>query len=121
MGSTRALAVALQTWWPQPLARVPIALRDLMALSCCSRALRVDGLDGLLLLKKMLDHWSEAVLRAKIQEKEDQFEQWLREDTERFLARWRSWNRELEKAEAEEQAELEKQRAIMEFDPAHLY
>ena len=27
---------------------------------------------------------------------------------------------ELEKAEAEEQAELEKQRAIMEFDPAHL-
>ena len=121
MGSTRALAVALQTWWPQPLARVPLALRDLMALSCCSRALRVDGLDGLLLLKKMLDHWSEAVLRAKIQEKEDQFEQWLREDTERFLAGWRSWNRELEKAEAEEQAELEKQRAIMEFDPAHLY
>ena len=42
------------------------------------------------------------------------------EDTDRFLARWRSWNRELEKAEAEEQAELEKQRAIMEFDPAHL-
>ena len=37
------------------------------------------------------------------------------------MARWRSWNRELEKAEAEEQAELEKQRAIMEFDPAHLY
>ena len=121
MGSTRALAVALQTWWPQPLARVPLALRDLMALSCCPRALRVDGLDGLLLPKKKLEHWSEAVLRAKIQKKEDQFEQWLREDTERFLARWRSWNRELEKAEAEEQAELEKQRAIMEFDPAHLY
>ena len=37
------------------------------------------------------------------------------------MARWKSWNRELEKAEAEEQAELEKQRAIMEFDPAHLY
>ena len=50
MGSTRALAVALQTWWPQPLARVLA------------------------------------------------------------MARWRSWNRELEKAEAEEQAELEKQR-----------
>ena len=96
MGSTRALAVALQTWWPQPLARVPLALRDLMALSCCSRALRVDGLNGLLLLKKMLDHSG-------------------------AMARWRSWNRELEKAEAEEQAELEKQRAIMEFDPAHLY
>ena len=61
MGSTRALAVAPQTWWPQPLARVLA------------------------------------------------------------MARWRSWNRELEKAEAEEQAELEKQRAIMEFDPAHLY
>ena len=74
----------------------------------------------MLLLKKMLDHWSEAVLRVKIQEKEDQFEQWLREDTERFLARWRRWNRELEQAEAEEQAELEKQRAIMEFDPTHL-
>ena len=51
--------MALQIWWPQPLARVPLALRDLMALSCCSRALRVDGLDGLLLLKKMLDHWSD--------------------------------------------------------------
>ena len=93
VGSTRALAVAQQTWWPQPLARMPLALRDLMALSCCPRALRVDGLDGLLLPKKMLEHWSEAVLRAKIQKKEDQFEQWLREDTERFLARWRSWNR----------------------------
>ena len=59
MSSTGALAVVLQPWWPQPLARVPLALRDLMALSCCSRALRVDGLDGLLLLKKMLDHWSD--------------------------------------------------------------
>jgi hypothetical protein len=114
MSSTRALAVALQTRWPPPLARVPLALRDLVALSCCSRALRVEGLGGLLVLKKMLDHWSAAVLRAKIQEKEDQFEQWLREDTERFLARWRRWNRELEQAEAEEQAELEKQRAMTE-------
>ena len=94
MSSTRALAVALQTRWPPPLARVPLALRDLVALSCCSRALRVEGLGGLLVLKKMLDHWSAAVLRAKIQEKEDQFEQWLREDTERFLARWGSWIRE---------------------------
>ena len=59
MSSTVALAVVLQPWWPQPLARVPLALRDLMALSCCSRALRVDGLDGLLLLKKMLDHWND--------------------------------------------------------------
>ena len=61
MSSTGAVAVVLQPWWPQPLARVLA------------------------------------------------------------MARWRSWNRELEKAEAEEQAELEKQRAIMEFDPAHLY
>ena len=116
MSSTGALAVVLQPWWPQPLARVPLALRDLVALSCCSRALRDDGLDRLHVLQKMFDKWSEAVLGMMTQE----FEQWLREDTERFLARWRSWNRELEKAEAEEQAELEKQRAIMEFDPAHL-
>ena len=43
-------------------------------------------------------------------------ERWNRE-----LEQWSHWNRELEQAEAEEQAELEKQRAIMEFDPAHLY
>ena len=90
MSSTGALAVVLQPWWPQPLARVPLALRDLVALSCCSRALRVDGLDRLLVLQKMFDKWSEAVLFTQ------DFEQWLREDTERFLAQWRGWIREAE-------------------------
>jgi len=92
MSSTGALAVVLQPWWPQPLARVPLALRDRVALSCCSRALRVDGLDGLLVLQKMFDKWSEAVLGMMTQE----FEQWLREDTERFLAQWRGWIRDAE-------------------------
>ena len=92
MSSTVAFAVVLQPWWPQPLARVPLALRDLVALSCCSRALRVDGLDRLLVLQKMFDKWSEAVLGMMTQE----FEQWLREDTVRFLAQWRGWIREAE-------------------------
>ena len=43
-----------------------------------------------------------------------------RERWNRELEQVRRWNRELEQAEAEEQAELEKQRAIMEFDPTHL-
>ena len=43
-----------------------------------------------------------------------------RERWNRELEQLRRWNRELEQAEAEEQAELEKQRAIMEFDPTHL-
>ena len=30
-------AVVLQPWWPQPLARVPLALRDLVALAPCQR------------------------------------------------------------------------------------
>ena len=116
MSSTGALAVVLQPWWPQPLARVPLALRDLVALSCCSRALRVDGLDRLLVLQKMFDKWSRAVLFTQ------DFEQWLREDTERFLAQWRGWIREAEdKKKAEEQAELAKQRAIMDFDATDLY
>ena len=37
MSSTGALAVVLQPWWPQPLARVPLALRDLVALAPCQR------------------------------------------------------------------------------------
>ena len=115
MSSTVAFVVVLQPWWPQPLARVPLALRDLVALSCCSRALRVDGLDRLLVLQKMFDKWSEAVLFTQ------DFEQWLREDTERFLAQWRGWIREAEdKKKAEEQAELAKQRAIMYFDATDL-
>ena len=115
MSSTVALAVVLQPWWPQPLARVPLALRDLVALSCCSRALRVDGLHRLLVLQKMFDKWSRAVLFTQ------DFEQWLREDTERFLAQWRGWIREAEdKQKAEEQAELAKQRAIMDFDATDL-
>ena len=116
MSSTVAFAVVLQPWWPQPLARVPLALRDLVALSCCSRALRVDGLHRLLVLQKMFDKWSRAVLFTQ------DFEQWLREDTERFLAQWRGWIREAEdKQKAEEQAELAKQRAIMYFDATDLY
>ena len=115
MSSTVAFAVVLQPWWPQPLARVPLALRDLVALSCCSRALRVDGLDRLLVLQKMFDKWSRAVLFTQ------DFEQWLREDTERFLAQWRGWIREAEdKKKAEEQAELAKQRAIVYFDATDL-
>ena len=115
MSSTVAFAVVLQPWWPQPLARVPLALRDLVALSCCSRALRVDGLHRLLVLQKMFDKWSRAVLFTQ------DFEQWLREDTERFLAQWRGWIREAEdKKKAEEQAELAKQRAIMYFDATDL-
>ena len=82
----------LQPWWPQPLARVPLAIRDLVALSCCSRAPRVDGLDVLLVLTNMFDKWSWAVLRIMTQE----FEQWPREDTERFLAEWRGWISEAE-------------------------
>ena len=74
------------------MARVPLAIRDLAALLCCSRALRVDGLDGLLVLKTMLDKWSWAVLGIMTQE----LEQWLREDTERFFAEWRGWIREAE-------------------------
>ena len=90
MSSTVALAVVFQPWWPQPLARVPLALRGLVALSCCSRALRVDGLHRLLVLQKMFEKWSRAVLFTQ------DFEQWLREDTERFLAQWRGWIKEAE-------------------------
>ena len=90
MSSTGALAVVLQPWWPQPLARVLLALRGLVALSCCCRALRVDGLHRLLVLQKMFEKWRRAVLFTQ------DFEQWLREDTERFLAQWRGWIREAE-------------------------
>ena len=115
MSSTVALEVVLQIWWPQSLARVPLALRGLVALSCCSRALRVDGLHRLLVLQKMFEKWRRAVLFTQ------DFEQWLREDTERFLAQWRGWIREAEdKKKAEEQAELAKQRAIMDFDATDL-
>ena len=115
MSSTVALAVVLQPWWPQPLARVPLALRDLVALSCCSRALRVDGLHRLLVLQKMFEKWSRAVLFTQ------DFEQWLREDTERFLAQWNGWIKEAEeRKKAEEHAELAKQRAIMYFDATNL-
>ena len=51
----------------------------------------------------------------KMTKKAMEGERWNRE-----LEQLRRWNRELEQAEAEEQAELEKQRAIMEFDPTHL-
>ena len=51
----------------------------------------------------------------KMTKKAMEGERWNRE-----LEQLRRWNRELEHAEAEEQAELEKQRAIMEFDPTHL-
>ena len=90
MSSTVALAVVLQIWWPQSLARVPLALRGLVALSCCSRALRVDGLHRLLVLQKMFEKWSRAVLFTQ------DFEQWLRVDTERFLAQWNGWIKEAE-------------------------
>ena len=40
----------------------------------------------------MFGKWSEAVLGMMTQE----FEQWLREDTERFLAEWRGWIRKAE-------------------------
>ena len=42
------------------------------------------------MLQKMFDKWSRAVLFTQ------DFEQWLREDTERFLAQWRGWIREAE-------------------------
>ena len=56
-----------------------LSLTDLIALSCCDRALAraLDGLDKLLVLKKVWAVWSDAVLRTLIEEGYEAHCAWL--------------------------------------------